>query len=116
LVSEVVALGQTIRKAGSAAYNGKRLIKTKYPLVNIRKDNMVQALIELSDHDNRVINIVKGKFGLSNKSEAVQLIIAEYENNLMEPELRPEFIEKMIRRQKETPIKIKDFNKHFGLD
>jgi hypothetical protein len=107
---------QTIRKADSATFNGKRLIKAKYPLVNIRNDNMVQALIELSDHDNRIINIVKANHNLSNKSEAVQLIIEEYERNLMEPELKPEFIEKMIRRQKETPIKIKDFNKHFGLD
>jgi len=107
---------QTIRKPESATFNGKRLIKAKYPLVSIRNDNMVQALIELSDHDNRVINIVKGKFGLSNKSEAVQLIIAEYENNLMEPELRPEFIEKMIQRQKEPTVKINDLRKHFGLE
>lgn len=77
---------------------------------------MVQALIELSDHDNRVINIVKGKYGLSNKSEAVQMIISEYEENIMEPELRPEFIDRMIKRQKETPIKVKDFDKHFGLE
>ncbi len=76
----------------------------------------VQALIELSDHDNRAINIVKGKYGLSNKSEAVQMIISEYEENVMDPELKPEFIKKMIKRQKETPIKVKDFNKHSGLE
>src|SRR5512136_1530480 len=97
---------RTIRKADRSEFKGKRLIKAKYPLVNIRNDYMVQALIELSDHDNRVINIVKGKYGLSNKSEAVQMIISEYEENLMEPELRPEFIKKMIKRQKETPIKV----------
>jgi len=77
---------------------------------------MVQALIEISEHDNRIINIVKGKYGLTNKSEAVQLIIAEYEKNLLEPELRPEYVERMIRRRNEPTVKVKDFDKHFGLD
>lgn len=36
---------------------------------------MVKALITLSEHENRVLNIVKGKFGLRNKSEAISLII-----------------------------------------
>ena len=31
-------------------------------------------------------------------------------------ELRPEFIEKMMEREKEPAIKIKDFKKHFGLN
>ncbi|MBI5252998.1 MAG: DUF2683 family protein, partial [Euryarchaeota archaeon] len=49
---------------------------------------MVQAVISLNEHADRVINIVKGKFGLKNKSEAIQLIINEYEKELLEPELR----------------------------
>ena len=76
---------------------------------------MVQALINLNEHENRVINVVKGKFGFKNKSEAVNFIINEYEKEFLEPELRPEFIEKMKERQKEETVKVKDFRKHFGL-
>ncbi len=76
---------------------------------------MVQAIIKLDEHDNRVLNVVKGKFGLKNKSEAVSLIINEYEKELLEPELRPEYVEKMKKREKEPTMKVKDFKKHFGL-
>jgi hypothetical protein len=48
---------------------------------------MVQAIITLNEHENRVLNIIKGKFGLKNKSEAVNLIISEYEKEFLEPEL-----------------------------
>ena len=77
---------------------------------------MVQAIINLSEHENRVLNIIKGKFGLRNKSEAISLIIREYERRFLEPELRPEYIEKMRKREKEPTVKIKDFKKHFGID
>lgn len=77
---------------------------------------MVQAVINIEDHENRIINVVKGKFGLKNKSEAIRLIINEYEKELLEPELKPEYIEKMKKREKEPSIKVKDFKKHFGLN
>ena len=76
---------------------------------------MVQAIITLNEHENRVLNIIKGKYGLKNKSEAVNLIIREYEKELLEPELRPEYIDKMSEREKEPTVKVKDFKKHFGL-
>ena len=77
---------------------------------------MVQAVITIDERENRILNIVKGKFGLRNKSEAIKVIINEYEREMLEPELRPEFIEKMEARQKEPTIKVKDFRKHYGLD
>ena len=77
---------------------------------------MVQAVITLGEHENRILNIIKGKFGLHNKSEAIQLIINEYEKEILEPELRPEYIEKMGAREKEPTVKVKDFKKHFGLN
>ena len=76
---------------------------------------MVQAIITLNEHENRVLNIIKGKFGLKNKSEAINLIIKEYEKELLEPELRPEYIVKMRERGKEPTVKVKAFKKHFGL-
>ena len=78
-------------------------------------DYMVQAVINLNEHENRILNIVKGKFGLKNKSEAINLIIDEYEKEFLESELRPEYIEKMREREKEPTVRVEDFRKHFGL-
>ena len=77
---------------------------------------MVQAIIKLNEFEDRILTIVKGKFGLKTKAEAVNLIIDKYGKELLEPELRPEFIEKMKKRQMESTVKIKDFKKHFGLN
>ena len=78
-------------------------------------DNMPQAVITLDENENRVVNIVKGKFGLNNKSEAISHIINQYEEEILEPELRPEFVEHMEKRQKEPSVRVKDMRKHFGL-
>ncbi len=77
---------------------------------------MVQAIINISDNTNRILNIIKAKNGLRDKSEAINILAKEYSENLLEPELRPEFIEKMLKRQKEPTVKIKKFEKHFGLN
>jgi len=66
---------------------------------------MVQAIVSLGEYENRVLTIVKGKFGLKNKSEAVNLIINKFEEELLEPELRPEFIQKIKRIEKEGKFK-----------
>lgn len=76
---------------------------------------MVQAIITLDEHQNRVLNVVKGKHGLKNKSEAITFIITQYEEDHLEPHLRPDFAKKLTKRQKEPTVKIKDFKKHFGL-
>jgi len=66
---------------------------------------MVQAIVSLGEYENRVLTIVKGKFGLKNKSDAVNLIINKFEEELLEPELRPEFIQKIKRIEKEGKFK-----------
>ena len=65
---------------------------------------MVQAVIDIDDHVNRILNIVKAKFGLKDKSQAINLVVTEYENASLEPELRPEYLEKLekIRKGKYT--------------
>jgi len=49
---------------------------------------MAKAIIELSEHSSRVLTILKGKFGLKNKSDVINFLIKEYEN-LLPVELRP---------------------------
>ena len=56
---------------------------------------MVQAMIDINEKTNRVLNIVKAKYGLKDKSEAIDVVVSEYEESFLEPELRPEFIERL---------------------
>jgi hypothetical protein len=63
---------------------------------------MPKAVVELSEHANRVVNVVKARDGLRGKSEAIERIVAEYEENFLAPPLRPDFVQdlKRIRRGK----------------
>jgi len=58
---------------------------------------MVQAVINIDENANRVLNIVKAKFGLRDKSEAINLVVNEYEETSLEPELRPEYKSKLAK-------------------
>ena len=48
--------------------------------------------MELSEHANRVVNVVKARDGLKGKSEAIESIVAAYEQKILDPALRPEFV------------------------
>jgi len=63
---------------------------------------MVQSIIDLSESEDRVINIVKAKFGLKNKSQAIALMAKTYQDSFLEPELKPEYLNKLenIRKGK----------------
>lgn len=69
-------------------------------MLNIHGDNMVQAVISISEHTNRILNIVKAKYDLKTKSDAIDVVTQLYEEEIMEPELRPEFVEKMLKLKK----------------
>lgn len=60
---------------------------------------MVQAVINIPEETNRVLNIVKAKFGLKDKSQAIKMVVNSYESNFLEPELRPEFIKEVNKIQ-----------------
>ena len=77
---------------------------------------MVQALIELDSNTNRVLNIVKAKFGFKDKAEAIKFVVSEYIEYENEPELRPEFVKKMQNIQKQKSIRVEDFAKRYGLE
>ncbi len=79
---------------------------------------MVQAIINIKKETNRVLNILKAKYGLTNKSQAIDRMAQEYEQDVLEPELRPEYIEKAKEIMKEKPVKVgtpKDFRKMMDL-
>ena len=53
---------------------------------------MVQAIVNVGDREDRVLTIVKGKYGLRNKSDAVNFVISSFEEELLEPQLRLEYV------------------------
>jgi len=76
---------------------------------------MVQAIVNINEHANRILNIIKAKFGLKDKSEAIEMMTEQYEEEILEPELRPEYVEKLkgIKKQKGISFKnVSDLRKH----
>ncbi|MCX6706899.1 MAG: DUF2683 family protein [Candidatus Woesearchaeota archaeon] len=76
---------------------------------------MVQALVEIDDNTNRVLSIVKAKYNLKDKGEAIELVVTRYIEEEDEPELRPEFIEKIEKIKKQKGIKVADFARRYNL-
>ncbi len=66
---------------------------------------MVQNIIQIGEREDRILNIVKAKFGLKNKSEAVAFIAQKYEDSFLEPELKPEYLKKLEKIRKGKYIK-----------
>jgi len=61
---------------------------------------MPKAVVELSEHANRVVNVVKARDGLKGKSEAIERIVEEYEEKILDPAFRPTFVEDVQRIRK----------------
>jgi len=79
---------------------------------------MVQAMINIDERSNRVLNIIKAKYGFKDKSQTLDFVLLDYEANRLEPELRPEYIKKAqgIMRQKSIRVgNMDDFDKRYGL-
>jgi hypothetical protein len=77
---------------------------------------MVKSLIDLNERESRVINMVKAKYGLKDKSQALSIIIKRYEECELEPQLRPEFVKEIEETRKHGKfVKVKDFAEEFGV-
>lgn len=79
---------------------------------------MVQAFINIDEHTNRILNIVKAKYGLTNKSSAIELMAIQYEEEILEPELRPEYVGKVKKIMQQDPVdvgNVEGLKKRLGL-
>ncbi len=78
---------------------------------------MVKVIVNLLPQTNKVLNIVKAKQGLTTKSETIDFLVKHYEEDLLEPQLRPEYIHKMQKIAKEKHVfigTINDFKKRYA--
>jgi hypothetical protein len=77
---------------------------------------MVKSLIDLNERESRIINIVKAKYGLKDKNQALSIIIKRYEECELEPQLRPEFIKEIEEARKHGKFtKVKNFAEEFDV-
>jgi hypothetical protein len=67
---------------------------------------MVKAIINIDDDTNRVLNIIKAKYDLRDKSEAIDLMAKQYGSEILEPELRPEYVREAKRISQQKTIKV----------
>jgi hypothetical protein len=75
---------------------------------------LVKAIVNIDDRTNRILNILKAKHCLRDKSQAINLMAEQFEEFLMEPELRPEFIKSLKNSESERTIKVKDFTQRYS--
>lgn len=59
-------------------------------------EKMISARVELDDYTNKVLGIIKIKFGLKDKSEALNKFIELYGEEVMEKEANEEYTKKVI--------------------
>jgi len=71
---------------------------------------MVQAIIDINENANRILNIVKAKYGLKDKSQAIEMMAQKYSEDSLEPELRPEYIEKLDKIENQKGIRFKNIS------
>ena len=62
-------------------------------------------MIEIPKEANQILNIVKARYNLKTKSEAISKIVIECGANILEPELRPEYLKKLKRIRKGRYLK-----------
>ncbi|MCD6547704.1 MAG: DUF2683 family protein [Nanoarchaeota archaeon] len=74
---------------------------------------MVTMQITLTPEINTVIEIVKARFNLKSKKEALKKIIEFYENEVIYP-IKPEYIKKLKEIDKEKTISRKQLMKSLG--
>ena len=75
---------------------------------------MVKAIVTIDERTNRILNILKAKHGLKDKSQAINLMAQQFEACVLEPELRPEFIESLKASESEKSVKVKHFASRYS--
>ena len=77
---------------------------------------MVKAIVDIDKEANKILNHLKVEYNLKPKSEAINFMAEEFRKFVRtEPEVRPEYMEKLKKIMKGKHRVVKDFAKEFGL-
>jgi len=75
---------------------------------------MVQALVTLSEEAAYIINLIKAKYSLKDKSEAINVIARDYARDNLDFELRPEYVARLRKIEKEGAVRVRDPKAYFS--
>lgn len=79
---------------------------------------MVKAIVEIDEQANNVINILKARYGLKDKSQAINEMARQYKELLLESNIKPEYLNRLGKIRKEPIIRIgsvSDFRKRYKI-
>lgn len=62
---------------------------------------MTSAIVNLTEENNRFLNIIKAHFGIRNKSDAINFVVENFPKEDLKLEVRPEYIRKLQRIMKQ---------------
>lgn len=69
---------------------------------------MVKATIEIPEAENRILNILKAIYGFKTKGAAIRFVIDKYGEKVIEEKLKPDFVDRMKKIEKEKGISFKN--------
>ena len=82
----------------------------------------ISARIMLSEYTNKVINIIKIKFGLKDKSEAINKFVEIYGDDIIEKEADESYVKKVItiaddyfKKNKNRKMSLKELDNLCGV-
>ena len=75
---------------------------------------MVQALVNLSEEAAYIISLIKAKYALKDKSEAINILARDYAKDNLDFELRPEYVVRLRRIEKEGKVRVRDPKAYFS--
>ena len=58
---------------------------------------MVDARVSLDKYSNKVLTVVKAKYELKDKSEALNKFVKLYGHNEVDPEVKEEYVKKVLK-------------------
>ena len=58
---------------------------------------MVFARVDINEYANKVLNVVKAKFGMKDKSEALNKFVEMYGEEIVEKEANDAYIKKILK-------------------
>ena len=68
----------------------------------------MKALVDIPAEVNQTLNIIKAQHGLKNKAEAISHVVRAYQEDRMEPEVRPEYARKVLAQEGKRGARFKD--------
>jgi len=82
---------------------------------------MVDARVHLNEYSNRVLGVVKAKYDLRDKSDALNKFVELYGSNEVEPEVKESYVKKILKIEKEhfkkyghRKMSLKELDELFG--